>query len=83
MVLISPGTYTNIVEHKLTEHFFGERVVTVEFLPGTDGVLVRVTFDAETTHPVERQARWLAGHSCAASFAECALDINPVIAPAA
>ena len=55
MVLISPGTYTNIVEHKLTEHFFGERVVTVEFLPGTDGVLVRVTLSAETTHPVEQQ----------------------------
>jgi hypothetical protein len=27
----------------------------VEFIPGEKGVTVRVTFDAETTHPVEQQ----------------------------
>ena len=49
------GTYTKIVPHELIEYSFGERAGGVEFLPGTQGVTVRVTFDAETTHPEEQQ----------------------------
>jgi uncharacterized protein YndB with AHSA1/START domain len=49
------GTYTQVVEHRLIECAFGERQLRVEFLHGPDGVTVRETFDAETTHPVEQQ----------------------------
>jgi uncharacterized protein YndB with AHSA1/START domain len=49
------GTYTNIEPNALIEYTFGDRVAQVEFVPGTDGVTVRVTFDAETEHPVEMQ----------------------------
>ena len=49
------GTYTRIVEHKLIESSFGDRLLLVEFLSGQDGITVRETFDAETTHPVEQQ----------------------------
>ena len=49
------GTYTRIVPEKLIEYSFGDRTGTVEFLPGADGVMVRVTFDGETTHPEEQQ----------------------------
>ncbi|WP_171258224.1 SRPBCC domain-containing protein, partial [Acinetobacter baumannii] len=46
------GIYTTIVEHKLIEYSFGARKAEVEFVPGAKGVVVRVVFDAETTHPV-------------------------------
>jgi uncharacterized protein YndB with AHSA1/START domain len=49
------GTYTRIVPDKLIEYSFGDRSGAVEFLPGTKGVTVRVTFDAETTHTIEQQ----------------------------
>ena len=49
------GTYTKIIEHELIESSFGDRVLLVEFLNGQDGVTVRETFDAETTHSVEQQ----------------------------
>jgi uncharacterized protein YndB with AHSA1/START domain len=49
------GTYTKVVEHKLIESAFGDRVLVVEFIGGQDGVTVRETFDAETTYPVEQQ----------------------------
>ncbi len=49
------GTYTNIVPHELIEYSFGDRVAKVEFLSGEKGVNVRVTFDAETEHPVDMQ----------------------------
>ncbi|MEY4266702.1 MAG: hypothetical protein RIS90_1237 [Pseudomonadota bacterium] len=49
------GTYTKIVLHKLIEYSFGDRVCTVEFMSGANGVTVRVTFDAETENPVELQ----------------------------
>jgi uncharacterized protein YndB with AHSA1/START domain len=49
------GTYTKIVPQKLIEYSFGDRAASVEFLPGTNGVTVRVTFDAETTHSAEQQ----------------------------
>ena len=49
------GTYTNIVRHRLIEYSFGDRTARVEFEPGAKGVLVRVTFDSESTHSVEQQ----------------------------
>ena len=49
------GTYTKIVPHQLIEMAFGERTAVVEFTPQGAGVLVRETFDAEETHPIEQQ----------------------------
>jgi uncharacterized protein YndB with AHSA1/START domain len=49
------GTYTRIVPNELIEYSFGDRAGAVEFVPGTNGVKVRVTFDAESENPVEQQ----------------------------
>ena len=49
------GTYTNVIENELLECSFGDRNLRVEFLPGSGGVTVRETFDAEETHPIEQQ----------------------------
>ena len=49
------GTYTSVVEHERIESAFGGRTLVVEFIAVPGGVIVRETFDAETTHPVEQQ----------------------------
>jgi uncharacterized protein YndB with AHSA1/START domain len=49
------GTYTKVVEHQLIEYAFGDRAAPVEFAEVPGGVTVRVSFDAEDTHPVEQQ----------------------------
>lgn len=49
------GTYTRIVENQLIEYAFGERKARVEFSQVPEGVHVRVTFEAETTHTLEQQ----------------------------
>lgn len=49
------GTYTRLVPHERIEYSFGDRMGLVEFIPGEKGVTVRVTFDAETTHPIDQQ----------------------------
>jgi len=50
------GIYTKLVEYQLIESaFLGDRVLLVEFLNGANGVTVRETFDAESTHSVEQQ----------------------------
>lgn len=55
------GVYTRIEPQKLIEFTFGDRAARVEFTEGEKGVDVRVTFDAETTHPIEQQrAGWQA-----------------------
>jgi uncharacterized protein YndB with AHSA1/START domain len=55
------GTYTKIVPHELIECAFGDRTMTVEFIPAGDRVTVRETFDAEETHSIEQQrAGWQA-----------------------
>jgi uncharacterized protein YndB with AHSA1/START domain len=55
------GEYTRVVPHELIEYSFGERVGLVEFVSGTDGVIVTVTFDSESTHTEEQQrAGWQA-----------------------
>jgi len=55
------GTYTKVVEHRLIESTFGDRLLRVEFIPIGNGVTVRETFDAENTFPIEQQrAGWQA-----------------------
>jgi len=49
------GEYTQVVPHRLIEYTLGERVASVEFVEGADGVTVRVTFDGEPTHSEEQQ----------------------------
>lgn len=49
------GMYTRIVDEQLIECSFGDRVLLVEFVPDQDGVTVRETFDAESTHPIDQQ----------------------------
>ena len=55
------GTYTKVVPHELIECNFGDRTLTVQFIPTGDGVTVRETFDAEGTHtPEQQRAGWQA-----------------------
>ena len=55
------GTYTRVEPHRLIEAAFGDRVMLVEFETENHGIVVRETFDAETTHPEEMQrAGWQA-----------------------
>lgn len=49
------GTYTQIVPNALIGYSFGERSGLVEFLPGSNGVVVRVTFGAEAYNSEEQQ----------------------------
>lgn len=49
------GEYTNLIPQQLLEYSFGERHASVEFNEVSDGVLVKVTFDPETTHTEEQQ----------------------------
>ena len=49
------GTYTKIIPNELIEYSFGDRTGAVEFMTGSKGVTVRVTFDAESENPVEQQ----------------------------
>jgi uncharacterized protein YndB with AHSA1/START domain len=49
------GTYSKVRPRKLIEYEFGDRHATVEFISGKDAVTVRVSFDAESEHPVEMQ----------------------------
>lgn len=49
------GVYTRVVPHERLDYDFGERKAEVTFVPGPDGVAVRVAFDAETTHSIEQQ----------------------------
>ena len=65
------GTYTRISVTRLIECRIGDRVLLVEFIPGTRGVLVRETFDPESTHPVEQQRQgWQAILENLAKFVE-------------
>lgn len=49
------GTYTKVLPHELIEYAFGDRRCVVEFKTEADAVTVRVSFEAESTHPVEQQ----------------------------
>jgi uncharacterized protein YndB with AHSA1/START domain len=65
------GTYTTVVNHELIEYSFGDRHASVEFRPNADAVHVRVTFDSESTHPIEQQRQgWQAILDGFARYAE-------------
>ena len=49
------GTYTRIETNRLIECSFGDRLLQVEFLADNDHVIVRETFDAESTHSIDQQ----------------------------
>ena len=49
------GTYTKVQPEKLIEYEFGGRHARVDFIPGTEGITVRVSFDPEDTFSVEQQ----------------------------
>lgn len=49
------GTFTKIVEHQLIEYNFGDRKAKVSFTDTPAGSKVTVSFDAETTYPIEQQ----------------------------
>ena len=49
------GIYTEIVEHKRIAYAFGDRNAEVDFVPGANGIVVRVTFDSEPSHSIEQQ----------------------------
>ena len=49
------GTYTEIIEHQRIGYSFGGLTAQVEFSVGKMDVNLRVTFDAEDTHPIEMQ----------------------------
>lgn len=49
------GTYTKIIPNELIEYTFGDRSATVEFFQTKDGVIVRISFVAETEHSIEQQ----------------------------
>lgn len=49
------GVYTQIVPHQLLAYNFGDRSCCVTFTEQPEGVMVSVTFDAETEHTEEEQ----------------------------
>jgi uncharacterized protein YndB with AHSA1/START domain len=49
------GTYTHVVERERIAYTFGDRSAEVTFRATPAGTAVRVTFDAEDTHPAELQ----------------------------
>lgn len=49
------GTYTAVVPNRHLAYSFGDRNATVDFESTADGVIVRVTFDAEEMHTAEQQ----------------------------
>lgn len=55
------GTYIKIIEQRLIEYSFGDRIATVRFEEKADGIQVSVEFDAENENPEEHQrAGWQA-----------------------
>ena len=49
------GTYTEVAEHDRLAYDFGDRKAEVTFRSVPGGTAVRVTFDPETTHPLDQQ----------------------------
>jgi uncharacterized protein YndB with AHSA1/START domain len=55
------GEYTKLIPQQHIEYVFGERRATVDFTQGSDGVVVKISFDPESTHPEDQQrAGWQA-----------------------
>ena len=49
------GTYTKVMPQSLIVYEMDNRAATVEFLPDSESVTVRVTFDAESENPADMQ----------------------------
>jgi hypothetical protein len=49
------GVYTKIIIQERLEYSFADRTAAVTFTPSAEGVLVQVTFDAETEHTEAEQ----------------------------
>jgi uncharacterized protein YndB with AHSA1/START domain len=49
------GLYTTVVVNSLIEYEFGDRKAQVEFSEEPQGILVKVSFEAESTHSLEQQ----------------------------
>lgn len=49
------GIYTTVVVNSLIEYEFGDRKAQVEFSEGPQGILVKVSFEAEGMHSLEQQ----------------------------
>jgi len=49
------GTYTKVIPHQRIEYEFGARTAEVAFGSGAGGVVVRVSFDADTNFTEEHQ----------------------------
>jgi len=49
------GVYTKIIIQERLEYSFGDRVAAVTFTQSPDGVIVKVTFDAEKEHTEAQQ----------------------------
>lgn len=49
------GTYTDVQPEQRIEYEFGGRHAQIDFIPGAEGVTIRVSFDPEDTFPVEQQ----------------------------
>lgn len=48
------GIYTTVVVNSLIEYEFGDRKAQVEFSEEPQGILVKVSFEAEGTHSLEQ-----------------------------
>lgn len=49
------GIYTHVDEQKKIAYAFGDRTAEITFDATPLGIVVRVTFDPETMHPIEQQ----------------------------
>lgn len=49
------GTYTQVQPQALLAYAFGERNAEITFQQHPNGVVVNVSFDSETLHPLEQQ----------------------------
>ena len=49
------GEYINVEPEKLIDYRFGEREASVRFANEPGGVRVTISFDPETTNPVDKQ----------------------------
>lgn len=55
------GTYARILPQECIEYTFGDRLASVAFVEGSDGVTVRVAIEAESTHSIaQQQVGWQA-----------------------
>ncbi|GJD33786.1 SRPBCC family protein [Methylobacterium aerolatum] len=49
------GTYTKVIENERIDYDIGGRSATVMFMPQAEHTRIRVSFDPETSFPIEQQ----------------------------